>query len=666
MLNRRRDFARNVFDHAKMKKYLPQKTYTAILNAEQGKEISWQDTEIYAKATLRWAKSLDATCYSHRFDPFGCSTAGKINQWLCTDLHGNLSEQFGAQQLLQDECDASAFNKMKTPFDAKGEIKLFAPLPPYVKGNCLCIPSVLTCAEGSLDEKSSLFNSCQSVNAGATRLLNALKIPCKQVLSVVGAEQEYFLLDKEKYLQRSDLVETGKILTSRCDAVCKQTDYCRAPSKVISNFLCEVENRLYNFGIIAKTQHKEVAPCQFELAPCCAPTIIAYWQSRLITEILAEVADDFGLVCLFHEKPFPNLNGSGKHNNWSLFADGKENLFERGNTPLQNARYAAFLACVVQAVDLHQDLLCAAAASAGNDCRLGQCEAPPRVISVALGNARTDLHNAAKIGQFDFGKDLLPTSERYVRNRTSPLAFTQNKLEFRLVGASDSLAKCNTVLNAIVAESCQKLAHRLENSNDVWKEAQQFVGEVLTQNGKILFDGDNYCANWQALAAHRKLFFAANAPQALEHLECTQLFQQQNVASPIELQALKNASLENYCEQLEKQAKVLSELCLRKVLPILRKILLQNVDLEQQTMASFNANYRKKVDTCAKKLYIHAKAIAKCTQKAPASVAERARFFAETLVALMASTQKWISVAQSLCPDKLWPLTEESALLRYD
>lgn len=672
MCDKRKTFSQNVFDHTKMKKYLSPSTYAAVCRAERGESISKKHIEQYAKKLLKWAKTSGATCYSHKFDPFCCSTSGKSKQLFSCDLNGKPFEEFGAEQLLHDECDASAFHcgKSKTPNNAKGNIQWFAALPPYVKDNCLCIPSVLTCSECSLDEKTALFRSCLTLERSMLQLLDILQIPCNHAFSVVGAEQEYFLIDKRRYLQRPDLVATGRMLTSQRDDV-HTHNYCLSPNARTRAFWNETEKRLWKLGIVAKTQHGEVAPCQFELTHCCVPTLLAYLHNRLITETLQEVANEFDMVCLLHEKPFPNVNGSGKHNNWSICTDKQKNLFERGNSPATNACYAALIACVIRAVDLHQDWFLASASSAGNDCRIGQCEAPPGIISVSLGNALADLQKIADTEHFNLAKDCLSEPPIATRNRTSPLCFNQNKFEFRLVGASDSLADCNTVINTTVAESVDCLCEKLKNSHNVPKDIQIFVGNVLKQNGRILFDGDNYGKEWEKEANERKLYFATNTPAALcrRELNAT-LFERQNVMTFAELHARKNAKLEVYCEQSEKEARVLARLCMNTVLPVMRKLLLQQIQVEkmmkkQKSTYTLHTNLTKKYITCVEKLFLCAKLLQQSLRNNSTETELRANRLATTLPGMIALTQRYVKEARELCPTRLWPLPKDE-IFRHD
>ncbi len=665
MCDKRKTFSQNVFDRTKMRKYLPRATYTALCNRKNGEAIPEKHIRHYAKGLLKWAKTLGATCYSHRFDPFGCGTLGKYKQLFSCDLNGKPFEEFGAEQLLHDECDASAFpcGNLKTPSNARGQIKWFAALPPYVKDNCLCIPSVLTCAEGSLDEKTALFKSCLTLEKSVLQLLNILKMPCGGVFPVVGAEQEYFLQNKQQYLQRSDMVATGRMLTTKQSDVYLR-NYCLQPNAKIRAFWNETEKRLWRLGIVAKTQHGEVSPCQFELTPCCAPTMLAYMQNRLITETLQEVADEFNMVCMLHEKPFPNMNGSGKHNNWSICTDKQQNLLDRGHSPAENARYAALIACVVRAVDLHQDLFLASAASVGNDCRVGKCEAPPGIISVSLGDALADLQKIADARHFNLEKDCLSAPSAATRNRTSPLCFNQNKFEFRLVGASDSLSDCNTVINTTVAESVDYLCEKLINSHNVFKDIQTFVGDVLQQNGRILFDGDNYGKQWKKEATERKLYFAANTPDALKSVEQNAtLFQQRNVMTFTELHAKKCAKLEVYCEQAEREVTVLARLCVNIVLPVMRKLLFQQMRAEktikkQNCPNDLHTKLTKKYTTCIEKLSFCAKMLQQSLQDGSATTETRATCLAEALPETIALTQRCIDEARELCPTNLWPLFE--------
>lgn len=656
-------FAQNVFDNAKMKKYLPAKTCAAVIEAQNGKELPPCHAQKFANGLRKWAKSVGATHYALVFDPFCGGTVGKLHSWISRTVNGNLKTPT-AKQLLTDECDASAFCCGNSPCNAKGQIRWFAPLPAYVEDNCLHIPATLSCNKAALDEKLPLFRSCLALDKCVTKLVNLLGTKTAHVFSVVGAEQEYFLLEKYLYLQRPDLVQTGKILIEPSFTQKNMpSNYCQAPQKKVANFWQQTERRLHLLGIVAQTQHNEVAPCQAELAPCCAPAIAAYWQNQRIMQTLRIVADKQNLACLLHEKPFSHLSGSGKHNNWSLFCNGK-NLFDRGTTPQQHAQYAVLIACMVQAVSLHQELLCLSAASCGNDERLGQCEAPPPVISLSLGNALADLAEAAS-PNFRFGHQLLSPPKDAPRNRTSPLVLTQGKFEFRLVGACASIAACNTVLNAAFAETADELATQLQKSSNVWTQAHAFVANVLKNCCNVLFDGDNYSAFWQEEAKRRKLFWAENVPKTLAASKQSNLLQKLKILSAEEQNAWRTAMLNQYCQQRQNQAIVLAEMC-RDVVPIVDKTLCLQRKAEEQTGQNVPNRHLSKLLCCKKMLDLCARRLSKQIENATRDVEQRAVLFAMPLEKIILVTKRWLSTARNLCPQNLWPFPDCTEILRYD
>lgn len=664
MSTKRPKFAQNVFDNAKMKKYLPSKTFDAVVEAQNGKELPPCHAQKFANGLCKWAKLVGATRYALVLDPFCGGTVGKMHSWISTTPNGKVLKNPTAKQLLTDECDASAFGCGNSQCNAKGQIRWFAPLPAYVEENCLRVPATLSCNQTALDEKLPLFRSCLALDKCVTKLVNLLGTKTLRVFSVVGAEQEYFLVEKRHYLQRPDLVQAGKILTEDCFwGKNVPPNYCQAPHKKVANFWQQTERRLGLLGIVAQTQHNEVSPCQAELAPCCAEALVAYWQNQRIMQTLRSVADKQNLACLLHEKPFPHLSGSGKHNNWSLFCNGK-NLFERGTTPQQHAQYAVLIACMVQAVSLHQKLLCLSAMSCGNDERLGQCEAPPQVISLSLGNALADLVEAAS-PNFRFGHQLLSPPQNAPRNRTSPLVLTQGKFEFRLVGACASIAACNTVLNAAFAETADILATQLQNAPDVWAQAQAFVADVLKNCGNVLFDGDNYSAFWQEEANRRKLFFAQNTPQAIVASKQENLLQKLKILSAEEQNAWHTAMLNQYCRQRQTQATVLAEMC-REVLPIVNKTICFERKAEGQTSQNAPSRRMAKLLCCKKMLDSCAKQLSKQTERATHDVEQRAVLFGMPLEKTILSAQRWLSTARSLCPKNLWPLPDCTEILHYN
>lgn len=676
-----KEFAKNVFDRKKMKKYLPRATYKAIVASETtGKSISQKDTERFAQGIKKWALSRGVARYTHLFQPLNNFTAGKRDNLSSVDGEGNAIIKFRGKELQKGESDASSFPSggIRQTFEARGVTRWDVSSQAFIKDGCLYIPTTFGSFTGeALDKKTPLLRSCAALNKQAVRLLKLVGTSCKKVVSVVGAEQEYFLIDKEKYLARADLVNTGRTLLGAppCKGQELNDHYYSSPSQKTLSFWAEVDTELWKLGIIVKTEHKEVAPCQFELAPCYAPVHIACDQNQIVMKTLQSVADKFGLVCLLHEKPFDKVNGSGKHNNWSLLTNANENLFEQGETPLEHARFLLLLASVVKAVDEHQDLLHLSVSSAANDCRLGGFEAPPHIISVFLGDHYEKILQTVNNPNFKMGTSLLPKFlETTDRNRTSPFAFTGNKFELRMVGSSASLADCNTVLNTVMADSLQYFADVLEHSQDLWTDAKNLVRTIFARHSKIVFNGNSYSENWLTEASNRKLLNVTSTPQAIKCLSDDKnaaLFEVQQVLTARELGAVRQILLENYCNTLTIEANTLTEIAERQVAPAARKFLeslLKTATAKQQLNLDFNQEYAlaKKMSTLQKRLAWHAarirKKLANC--KLLNTPLEKAEYICNLIVPAMKQLRQICDRLEQLCPKEMWPFPTYGDLLR--
>ncbi len=573
-------FAENVFDYRKMRKYMPAKTYKAIVNArEHNGELTDRDVEIYAEALKKWATAKGVTRYTHWFQPLNNFTAEKRDSLTSINREGEAIIKFRGKELTTGEGDASSFPNggMRQTFEARGITNWDYTAFAFIKGDSLCIPTTFCGFNGEiLDKKTPLLKSSYALNKQALRILNKLGMPRSRVRSVVGAEQEYFIINKELYGKRSDLVYTGRTLFGAAPPKGQELDahYFRPPTDDVIRFMQDVDDELWKLGIIVKTEHNEVAPCQCELAPCYSDSTDACNQNQLIMETLKTTAEKHGFKCLLHEKPFDKINGSGKHNNWSLITDRDENLFETGNTAQENARYLLFLAGVVKAVDEYNDLLLASVASASNDLRLGGYEAPPQILTVFLGEPLDKTIQYACGGKWRAGKDCLPKIVNVTdRNRTSPFAFTGNKFEFRMVGSSASISDVNTTLNVIVAESLRQFADELDNACDVWQKTGELITQVFAEHKRVIFDGNNYSDDWIEEAKKRGLL-QADAVESIAFLsreKNLQLFERHGVLTRREQLARQDILLQTYCNAVQTEGAVTAEMFNKQIAPCVEK-----------------------------------------------------------------------------------------------
>jgi glutamine synthetase len=582
----------NCFSNAIMRERLPKSVFKELLQVQSGeKELSADVAEVVASAMKDWAIERGATHYTHWFQPLTGLTAEKHDSFISPTGDGRVILEFSGKELVKGEPDASSFPSggLRATFEARGYTAWDVSSPAFLKedgtGVTLCIPTAFISYYGhALDKKVPLLRSMDAVSRQAVRLLKALgQAEVRRVTSTMGAEQEYFLIDRELYLRRPDLIFTGRTLFGSLPVKGQESEahYFGAIRERVLAFMRELNRDLWKMGVAAKTQHNEVAPSQFELAPIFASSNVACDANQLVMETLRKVAERRGMVALLHEKPFRGVNGSGKHNNWSLSTDSGQNLLEPGENPESNARFLLFLAAVIEAVDRYAPLLRAAAANSGNDHRLGGHEAPPAIISIFLGDQVTGILDAVAAGKpwagkqdgkLELGTSSLPPLPRDIsdRNRTSPFAFTGNKFEFRMVGSSQSIATPNMALNVAVAQVLSEYADRLELSKDVHAEIQAIVRDSWKAHKKVCFDGNGYSAEWVKEAARRGLPNVGTAAEALPGLaseDAIRLFENHKVLTREEAESRVDIYLAKYAKQFEVEAQVMVDMSRRGIFP---------------------------------------------------------------------------------------------------
>lgn len=589
-------FGSHTFNMDVMRGKLPKDVFFSLKRTvERGEKLQPETASVVAHAMKEWALENGATHYCHWFQPMTGSTAEKHDAFLAFDRDGVPVERFSGSQLIQSEPDASSFPSggMRSTFEARGYTAWDPSTPAFLMegpgGVTLCIPSVFLSYHGeALDEKTPLLRAMEALSRSATRMLHTLgKTHIQKVNTLLGCEQEYFLVDRKLYDARPDLILTGRTLLGALPPKGQQLEdhYFGSIPERVQGFMREVEQELYKLGVPAKTRHNEVAPHQYEIAPIHEETNVAADHNLLVMEVMRKVAERRGLALLLHEKPFAGINGSGKHNNWSMADSDGHNLLEPGKTPHANLQFLVFLVATLKAVHKRAGLLRAAIASAGNDHRLGANEAPPAIMSVFLGNQLDKALNAIAAGEvthateeqfLHLGVSSLPavSQDNTDRNRTSPFAFTGNKFEFRAVPSSMSVAFPNTVLNTAVAEALDELSTRLSQAIANGKERDVAVLEILraeiAATRAIRFEGDGYSGDWQALAAQRGLLNLRTTPEALHPLEADDvkhLFHHYKVLSPEELEARHHVRLEQYIKQVEIEAKTLQMMVRTQILP---------------------------------------------------------------------------------------------------
>ena len=586
-------FGENVFNDTVMQERLPKKVYKNLRKTiEEGKDLDLETADVIAHEMKEWAIEKGATHYTHWFLPLTGVTAEKHDSFISAPLpSGKVLMTFSGKELIKGEPDASSFPSggLRATFEARGYTAWDPTSPAFIKDGTLYIPTAFCSYSGeALDKKTPLLRSMQTLDKEATKLLHIIgNKDVKHVNTTVGPEQEYFLVDKELYKQRKDLVFCGRTLIGAPAPKGQEMEdhYFGALKPRVAAYMHDLDVELWKLGIPAKTKHNEVAPAQHELAPVFDTTNVAVDHNQLTMEVMKKVADKHGLVCLLHEKPFEGINGSGKHNNWSMSTDTGVNLLDPGKTPAENTQFLVFLVAVIKAVDDYADLLRVSVASAGNDHRLGANEAPPAIVSIFLGDELTDIlksiendtfFNNKHAVQMDIGAKVLPhfTKDTTDRNRTSPFAFTGNKFEFRMVGSRDSIAGPNVVLNTIVAEAFAEACDVLEKADDFDTAVHSLIKEYLTDHQRIIFNGNGYSDEWVAEAEKRGLPNIKSMVEAIPALttdKAVELFGKFSVFTKAELESRAEIKYENYAKAINIEAKVMIDIAAKQIIPAVVK-----------------------------------------------------------------------------------------------
>ena len=585
-------FGSLVFDDRVMKSKLSSKVYNSLKKTiDEGAQLDSNVANAVADAMKEWATQNGATHYTHWFQPLTGITAEKHDSFISPSPDGRVIMDFSGKELIKGEPDASSFPSggLRATFEARGYTAWDPTSYAFIKGKTLCIPTAF-CSYGgeALDKKTPLLRSMEALNKQALRILKLFGTEAKYVHTSVGPEQEYFLVPKEMFEKRKDLIYTGRTLFGAKPPKGQEMDdhYFGVIKPRVEAYMTELNEELWKLGILAKTQHNEVAPAQHELAPIYTTTNIATDHNQLTMEIMQKVAARHGLVCLLHEKPFAGVNGSGKHNNWSMATDTGVNLLSPGETPYENAQFLLFLCAVIKAVDDYQDLLRISVATAGNDHRLGANEAPPAVVSMFLGDElnavleaiETDTpYKGSEKTQMKLGVDVLPKFNRDTtdRNRTSPFAFTGNKFEFRMLGSSNSIACANIMLNAAVAESLKIYADRLENADDFETALHEMIKKTIKDHKRIIFNGNGYDDEWIKEATEKRgLLNLRTTPDAIPHLldkKNVDMLTSHKVFSEAELKSRCEITLENYCKTVTIEANTMSQMAKKEILPAIEE-----------------------------------------------------------------------------------------------
>lgn len=612
------DFGINLFSEQVMKECLPHPIYKKWKTATRKEDaLDCPTADAIAHAMKTWAMEKGATHFTHWFQPLTGSTAEKHDSFIEPGDFNQPISRFSGKSLIKGEGDASSFPSggLRATFEARGYTYWDCTSPAFIRDNVLCIPTIFVSYNGeTLDKKAPLLKSAEAISTQATRIVNLFKDKdIKHVNAMVGLEQEYFLIDKSQYLQRKDLIHTGRTLFGSMPP--KSMDirghyFGRIPTRVQA-FMKDVDEELWKLGIYAKTEHNEVAPCQFEIAPLFIDANVAVDQNLLIMDVLKKKADEHGMACLLHEKPFQGVNGSGKHNNWSLVTDDGQNLLEPGERPHENIRFLLFVCAIIKAVDTYPELLRMAASCYGNDYRLGADEAPPAIVSICMGDELEIILEKLKNGEHEIKTEVETqpyaiANLSYVpkdtsdRNRTSPFAFTGNKFEFRMVGSSRSASTTNIILNSIVADSLREIADELQNLkyiDDIRRKSLDICRDILRKHSKILFSGDGYSEQWIKEAEARGLpniqSYVDSIPSLIDE-KAVKMFERNKVYNRLELEARVDILVEEYRKSVKAEVLTLLDVSKKDILPALVKEIKFYTDA-QNSLGAENAYYQRKI-----------------------------------------------------------------------
>lgn len=691
-------FGCDVFNDAVMQDRLPKKVYKELKETiEEGKELSLEVADVIAHEMKEWAIEKGATHYTHLFQPMTGVTAEKHDSFITAPKEdGKVLMSFSGKELIKGEPDASSFPSggLRATFEARGYTTWDCTSPAFVRhdpaGAILCIPTAFCSFTGeALDQKTPLLRSMEAINEQALRLLRLFgNTTAKRVTPSVGAEQEYFLIDKEKWLKRKDLIYTGRTLFGAMPPKGQEMDdhYFGAIRQRVSAYMKEVNEECWRLGIPAKTQHNEVAPAQHELAPIYEPVNIAQDHNQVMMRTLKKVASRHGMRCLLHEKPFAGVNGSGKHNNWSLTSDDGINLLEPGNNPHENKLFLLVLSCIIKAVDRHADLLRFSAANVGNDERLGGNEAPPTIISIFLGDQLEDLVNqyisngeathSITGEKFSTGVKTLPDFKKDVtdRNRTSPFAFTGNKFEFRSVGSRDSISTCNIVLNTITAEAFEEACDEIEKAEDFDKAVTDVIHNNLAEHSRIIFSGNGYSKEWQEEAERRGL---PNYPTMVDAIpvlvkdKSVKLFEHFKVFNRVELESRVEIRYEIYSKAINIEAHTMIDMSTKQIIPAVIRYTTVLADSINSVKAAgdFDVSVQQKLLKKISDRLVEARAaqeeLKELVEKAaviPEGV-ERATFLKDEVVPAMKKLRAPVDELEMLVDKSMWPMPSYGDLM---
>ena len=686
-------YGSKVFNEHVMKERLPSATYKSLEKTlHKGAPLDIEVANVVASVMKRWAMELGATHYTHWFQPLTGITSEKHDGFVSPVGDGTAIMEFSGKELVRGEPDASSFPSggLRATCEARGYTAWDPTSYAFVKDDVLCIPTAFVSYTGeALDKKTPLLRSMNALSGQAIRILKLFGKDVDYVSTTVGPEQEYFLIKKEDYEARQDLILTGRTLFGAPSAKGQELEehYFGVIRPEVSAFMKELDEELWKLGVPAKTKHNEVAPCQHELAPIYDTTNVAIDHNLLTMEMMKKIAPKYGLVCLQHEKPFEGVNGSGKHNNWSL-STTEENLLDPGDTPMENLQFLVFLAAVIKAVDEYADLLRTSVATPGNDHRLGANEAPPAIISIFVGEEleavidaiASDSPYAGPVKmKMDLGVDVLPkfSKDTTDRNRTSPFAFTGNKFEFRMPGSAQNLSDCDTILNTAVAKELKGYADELEGAEDFTSAAIALVKRTIRDHRRVIFNGNGYSAEWEEEAARRGLPNKKNTPAALPALidpKNIALMEEFGVLTKVEMHSRYEVELEHYAKVINIEALTMLEMARKQLLPAVNAYMSEVANTAASKLAvSESISVRSETKTLGR-LSADADAMSDAIDtlqdavdaaKALPSESEKAVAFHDNVLPAMDTLRAAADDAETLCGEDYWPLPSYSKMLYY-
>ena len=684
-------FGSDVFNESVMKERLPKATYKALKKTiDNGDPLDIEVANIVANAMKDWAVEKGCTHYTHWFQPMTGLTAEKLDSFISPTEDGHVIMEFSGKELVKGEPDASSFPSggLRATFEARGYTAWDPTSYAFIKEKALCIPTAFCSYNGeALDKKTPLLRSMEAINKSALRILKLFGSDATRVTSNVGPEQEYFLVDREMYAKREDLILAGRSLYGAPAPKGQELEdhYFGTIKTRVQAYMKDLDEQLWKLGIYAKTKHNEVAPAQHELAPIYGTTNIATDHNQLTMEIMKRTARKHGFKCLLHEKPFAGINGSGKHNNWSISTNTGVNLLDPGKTPAENAQFLLFLTAVIKAVNDYQDILRASVASAGNDHRLGANEAPPAIISIFLGDELTGVLDAIVNGvkyedkrvEMEIGVDVLPhfPKDTTDRNRTSPFAFTGNKFEFRMPGSKLSVAGPNTVLNTIVADVLDQFADELEKADNFQDALDDLIKRTIKENQNIIFNGNGYSDEWPVEAEKRGLLNLKSTPEAVPTFlaqKNVDVFSKYGVYTETELQSRVEILLDEYCKTLNIEALTMIDMAKKEILPAAAKYIkdiAKTAELAKSCGAKtvFEEETVKEISALVTEMYKALGTLEADVQKVHSieDTQEMANFFHDTIFADMGALRVPADKIETLVGKEYWPYPTYSDLLFY-